>query len=300
MGGRQVLGLVALATVLVLAGCSAAGSVSVQAVNDTELAAETSRSVATEERLEIGGNHRPWEIAKRAIENGSTTVSADSEPMDTTEPWVYEGEYYRLTGTVVGTESAYRVDIGIDYNGSDPGGIAISFEELPRADRSALDPLLPQRYPPDGPGMDFGIGATYGPDELNESMLVGDEYDVVVFGGERYPIDVGDPEPVDLTRYRYSASRIAANASAYAASLRSAYAFTLTGLDEQARSVFEDAVADGSYYAESTDDSGFETLVEEITSHDAISRGNGHGVWLVRDGGELYLVELEYAQFSVT
>jgi hypothetical protein len=300
MDRRHALGPVALAAVIGLAGCSAAGSIAVEAVNDTALADETSRSVATEQRLELGGDHRPWRIAKRAIENGSATVAADREPVDATESWAYRGGYYRLNGTVVGTEPAYRVTIEIDYNGSDPQGTAIDYEELPLADQAAVDALLPQRYPPERPGVDFGVGATYAPVEVNESVLVGGEYDVVVFEGERYRIEVGAPDPVELRRYRYTASKIAANASDYASSLRAAYAFTLTGLDEPARTVFEDAIEDRGYYAESTDDACFESLVEAISAHEAITRGNGHGTWLVRYEDELYLLDLEFASFRAT
>lgn len=297
MDARHVIGLVVLAAAVAMAGCSAAGSATVDAVNDTELAADTSRSVENERRLDIGGDHRPWRIAAQAIENGSTTVTADREPVDTAEPWAYEGAYFRLNGSVVGTQSAYRVDIRIDYNGSAPDGAAVQYDRLPTPDRNALDALLPQRHPPEGPGVDFGAAVTYTPGELNDSALVGGGYDVVVFDGERYPIEVDEPEPVELERYRYRATRIADDAATYARSLRARYAFDLRGLEDPARSVFEDAVTDGSYYAESTDDSGFEALVDRITRETAITRSDGHGTWLARYEGERYLIELEFEAF---
>jgi predicted small lipoprotein YifL len=299
MDRRRLLGLLALAVLASIAGCSAAGSLSMEPANDAEaLAGEASRAVSELDPAPRDGERSRRDIVTTAIRNGSTEVTADRPPFDADLPFAFEGAYYALDHRVVDTQQAWRVTIGIDYNGTDPDGRAIDVADLPAPDREALDGLLPQRHPPQNDGIDFGVGAIYTPEELNESALAGDStYDVVVFEGERYPIQVESPEAVTLQTYRYDARPVAPNASAYASQLREAYAFELGELSPNERAIVSEAVDDGSYYAESDDDSAFRELSERIRSHGAITRGDTSGTWLVRFEGELYVLEMHFGGF---
>ncbi len=298
MDRRRLLGLLALAVLASIAGCSAAGSLSMEPVDDAELADEASRAGSDLDPAPRDGERSPRDIATTAITNGTTDVIADRPPLDADLPVEFEGAYYALSHRVVDTQSAWRVTIAIDYNGTDPDGRAIDVAALPAPDREALAGVLPPRRPPRTDGPDFGVGAIYTPEELNESALAGgSEYDVVVFEGERYPIQVESPEAVTLQTYRYDATKVAPNASAYAAQLREAYAFDLGELPPDERAIVSEAVAEGSYYAESEDDSAFRSLSERIRSHEAITRGETSGTWLARYEGELYVLEMHFGRF---
>lgn len=298
MDRRRLGGLLALAILVSIAGCSAAGSLSMEPVDDAELANEASRAVSDMDPAPRDGERSRRDIATTAITNGTTDVTAARPPLEADLPFAFDGAYYNLSHRVVATERAWRVTIGIDYNGTDPDVRAIDLADLPAPDRAALDGLLPPRHPPQNDGVDFGVGAIYTDDELNESALVGGSgYDVVVFEGERYPIDVESPRAEELQTYRYEATRVAANASAYASQLRKAYEFELAELPSGERDIVKAAIEDGSYYADSDDDSPFQSLSERVRAHEAITREETYGMWLLRYDGDLYVANLHFDGF---
>jgi hypothetical protein len=301
MRRRLTLALGALAFLALLAGCSAAGSVDLRAVNDTELAADASRSPDRLADRARESDRSPAAVVRSAIENGSTTVTAVEPPVDEGLPFAVDGAYYDLNWTVVKRQSARAVSLAIDYNGSDPDGSVVAYGDLPAVDRELLDAVLPPRDEPLRPGPEVGTGAVFTDAELNRSMLVGtDTYDVVRYGGERYPVTVEDVRPVTVGTYRYEAARVAANASAYAAQLRRDYAFTLSNLSEAERSVLEEAAGSGGYYAESDDDDAFAAVLDRFRSHAAIERDRASGLWLVRYDGRLYAADLTFGGFLDT
>jgi hypothetical protein len=294
---RLLFALVCLAVLGGLAGCSAAGSIDMRAVNDSELAEAASRSFDREPDRP-GGNTPPEIVLNETITNGSSTYTGLAPPIEQGLPFEVADRYYNLTYSVVNTSSASRVSIRIDYNATEPNGTAIEFSELPAVDKEALRTLLPPRDVPPSEGYELGVNAVYTDAELNRSVLTPDTpYDVVIFDGERYPILVEEPESVTVNTYRYEAREIASNASVYAAQLRSQYVFRLTDLSEAEQSVVTEAVESGGYYAESTDDSGFESLLERFQARDAITSDRASGLWLVRYEGEVYLVDLHYGGF---
>lgn len=298
MQQRRLLGLVALVFLALTAGCSAAGSLSMEPVDDGELAAEASRAVSDLDPAPRDGERSPRDIVTTAITNGTTNVTADRPPLDADLPFEVDGGYYDLSHRVVDTKQAWRVTIGIDYNGTDPDGRAIDLADLPAPDRAALEGLLPPRRPPSNDGVDFGVGASYTADELNQSALVGGSgFDVVVFEGERYPLQVESPHEITVQTYRYEATQVAPNASAYASQLREAYEFDLGQLPSGEREIVGEAIADGSYYAESDDDSAFQSLSERVRDQEAITREETRGMWLARYEGELYVLELDFDGF---
>lgn len=299
MDHRRLLGLLALAVLASIAGCSAAGSLSMEPAHDPEaLAGEASRAVSELDPAPREGERSRRDLVTTAIRNGSTEVTADRPPLDADLPFAFEGAYYALDHRVVDTQQAWRVTIGIDYNGTDPDGRAVEYADLPAVDRATLDALVPQRHVGDTPGMDFGVGAVYTDAELNRSALVGGEYDVLVYEGERFPIRLESPDPVELRTYRYRAERIAANASDYADRLTERYAFQLRGLSEDERSIVREALDSGSYYADSADDRAFASLLRHFRDQPAIERDDTYGTWLVRYDGQRYLVDLHFGGFE--
>lgn len=268
-------------------------------VDDAELADEASRAISDMDPAPRDGERSRRDIATTAITNGTTDVTAARPPVEADLPFALDGTYYNLSHRVVATEQAWRVTIGVDYNGTDPDGRAIAVSDLPAPDREALEGLFPPRRPPQNDGIDFGVGAIYTGEELNESALVGGSgYDVVVFEGERYPIDVESPREETLQTYRYEATQVAANASEYASQLREAYEFELGELPSAEQEIVSEAIADGSYYADSDDDSAFGSLSERIRAHEAITREESRGMWLARYEGELYVIDLYFDGFA--
>jgi len=293
---RLALAVGLLALLAALSGCSAAGSIELQSVNDSELASEASRAVDPGDPGTEVTNRSRAAVVSAAVANGSTTVDGLRPPIEDGLPFVVDGAYYDLSRSVVGERAAHVVDVGINYEDAAANGTAVDYAALPAPDRAALDRLLPR---PDGfdSGDTIGVGVVYSDADLNASALVPtQQYDAVRFEGERYALHVDPPRAETVFTYRYAASMVAPNASAYAAHLDETYAFALTGLSDAERSVVESAL-DDAYYAESTDDEGFAALVERFRARDAIAADDGEGTWLVRYGGERYLADLSYAAF---
>lgn len=294
----RTLGVLALLAILAVgAGCSSAGSIEMEAVNDTALADRASRSLTELSPRPNAAERTPREIVQAAIESRSATVTAPSPPVDMDLPVAYDGAYYNLSATVVDRREAHAVTITVDYNTTDSNGTAIALEELPEADQAALAALFPQRVPQEE-GEEFGVGAIYTDEELNSSVLAPvQQYDVVIVNGTRYAIEVGEVDPVTVATYRYTTRVVAESATAYAQQLETAYAFSLSNLSEEERSVLETAIEEGSYYAESTDDEAFESLYRTIRTYEAIVKDQASGLWLLRYEGELYIADLRYGGF---
>lgn len=297
MRRRSALALCALAVLTLLAGCSTAGSLHVEPVTDEELAREASQSLEPQPVQSVVSERPPWVVATDAIENGSTTVTAINPPIDAGLPVATEGGYYDLSWQILDERPANVATIGIDYNATDATGTAIAYGELPRPDREALAGLFPQRAPP-SQGTDYHLGAIYTEDELNASALVPDgRYEVVVYEGQRYPITVDDPQAVTVHTFRYDATRVAANATAYADVARARYGFTLSPGTDGQRAVIEKAIRNGTYYAASTDDTAFAAVLERLRAREAIAESSVRGTWLVRYRGEEYLLEAFWRGF---
>jgi hypothetical protein len=128
-------------------------------------------------------------------------------------------------------------------------------------------------------------------------MLVGGGYDAVRFHGERYPVKVEEGRRVTVSEYRYTATLVAENASAYGARLRETRLFALSGLSDAERDVVDAAVGD-TYYAESTSDDAFRSVLERFRRHEAVDEDEDAGVWVVRYDGTVYWAELRYDGFS--
>lgn len=295
MHRRLLPAIIAVLAIGVLAGCSAAGSLHMTPVNDTALAEQASRST-TDGRFSPGSIDR--ERAGEIIENGSGTVLAPEPPLETDRPYEHEGQYYTLTPEVGERVPGATTLVSVDHNATNPNGTTVPFRDLSSADKRELEPLLsgsPSRYR-DGPEIDDLV--VYTADEREDSVIAehADAYVTVRYRGKAYEIDVGPFRTSTLERYRYEATRIADSPAAFAAQLKRQYAFTLSGVTESERNVLDAAISD-SYYADSTDDDAFASLVERFRRHERVTGDEYGGSWIVRYDGQLYWAEMDYSQF---
>jgi hypothetical protein len=288
---RRALAALGLLALVALAGCSAAGSLSMEVATDQRIAEEASRSAAPDRDDDRA-------VVRRAVENGSATVTDGSPPVERGLPFGYDGAYYEVDWNVTDSQPATSVSLEIDYNGSAPAGETVGYDALSPRDRELLDGLLPPRTERRTEGYDFGTGGTYTEPERNRSVLLSGEYEAVRFEGETYPVAV-ETEPTTLRTYRYTVTTVADSTAAYADRLRERHLFTLSGLSEDERSVVEEAISEnGSYYAESDDDEAFRGVLEEFDGRSAIESTEYRGTWLVRYEGEVYVAELSYGGFE--
>lgn len=291
---RTLLSAGALLLLVLLAGCSAAGSASLDPVDDAELAERASRSLGPASDPADDAEAR---MLRTAFENGSATMEARRPPVPEGLPFEHRGAYYDLSWTVVDRRTATGASLEVDYNASDPAGPRIAYGDLPAADRRALSALLPPRADRRVEGYDRGVGVTYNDSEAAASVLVPEQrYDVVVFEGEAYPVRVASTREVEVMTYRYEATRVANGSAAYARALKDEYLFTLRGLSDADREVVEAAVED-DYYADSDDDAAFASVLERFRAHPAVEEDEYSGSWLVRYEGEVYWAQLRYDGF---
>jgi predicted small lipoprotein YifL len=292
---RRALAALGLLALVALAGCSATGSLSMQPADDAEIAAAASRpavvdSPAPDDRV----------VVRDAIKNGSGTATATDPPVQRGLPFTYEGRYYEVDWNVTGTEPGTAFVVGIDLNGTAPADETVAFEELSERDKRLLGDLLRttiERDPQLRPGPEVGLPEEYTMAETNESVLLSDEYSAVRYNGTVYPFELEERERITLTRYRYTASRVADSTTAYAQQLRDEHLFRLSGLSEAERSVVKEAI-DDVYYAEDTDDEAFRSVMDRFSAESAIEADGYDGTWLVRYDGQVYVAELSYGGFD--
>lgn len=277
-----------------LAGCAHPEAVlTMDAVSDADLAGRASRDV---------DRHPEYrDLVRRAVEDGPANATGRSPPLETDEPIAFEDRYYELSVTETGEREGTQYDITIDYDPgtATPGGEVIDYADLPAVDRATMDALLPPpENRPSDEGADFGVNRVYDDEEAAESVLVPEqEYDAVVYEGERYPVAAGDGRAVTIYEYRYEAAEIAGSAAEYGAAVREEYAFTLSGLSEAEREVVREAIDDG-YYEGSADDA-FVSVAERFRAHEGVETDEWGGEWVVRYEGTVYWANLEHPEGAV-
>jgi len=297
---RRTLVALALLAMAALAGCAEpAGTLRIEPVNDTELAELASHPTnASDVPPDAYHEIRERGIARRAIENGSVSVTTVRPPIDAAKPYEYRGAYYDLSYEQVGAQPGVETEVEIDYNETEPEGPRVAFSELSAADREKLGPTLDTDPRVFRSGAEIGARVTYAePAAANSTLLshAGGPV-VVVHESEEYALTVAETRDTTLEIYRYEATQRAGSAEAYAEDLRDEYAFTLSGLSDAEASIVEEAL-DGSYYADDTDDEGFAALVDRFRDRDGIRKDEYSGDFLVRYEGGLYWVEMDYGAF---
>lgn len=288
MRRRRYLATTAALLAAPLAGCAHPEVVlTMDEVTDADVARRASRTVDR--------NPEARSIVSEAVESGSATRAGRRLPLETDLPIAFQGRYFELSATETDRRETTEYTVRIDYDPEKPvDGDEVAYEDLPSVDRTAVDGLLPPPAdPPTGDGYDVGIGRTFSESELDASVLVPDqEYAAVVLEGTSYPIDVGEGRTVTISEYRYEADELAADASGFAAVVRTRYRFTLAGLDDAEREIVAEAVDDG-YYEGSTEDA-YVSLARRFHEHEAIESGEWGGEWLVRYEGSEYWADLQH------
>ena len=274
-----------------LAGCAHPNAVlRMNEATDEEIAERASADVAHDDEAR--------RIVSDLLENGSATATGASSPVPTDRPVEYEGRYYALTvyETNRGKRTRYGLVVELSPETPTSGGNAVEYEDLPEVDRKYLDSLLPPERD-GGEGRDEHAVQWYSEAETDRSALLPDlAYDAVVYDGERYAIGV-DEQTRTESEYRYEAEMVAGNASAYAASVRAEYAFTLSGLSEEEREIVAEAI-DGGYY-EGGANGAFSSLARRFREHEGLDTDEWGGYFLVRYEGTLYLADLQHPPSAV-
>lgn len=293
MDRRKVFGVGGLIVLVLLTGCSAAGSLNMEPATNNSVAEQASRPVpeTADEPIDIG------RTVQSAIENGSARVRSQAERLEPGLPFRSDGRYYNVTSLVIDRQSGTFYRLGIDYNGTAPDTATVAYANLSARDRTLLDAVLPPKGVKDRPGPDWHFDATYTASEHNQSVLLSDGIDAVRYEGEVYPITVSERKPITIPTRQYTATVVANSTVGYAQQLRSNYVFTLGELSNPERSVVTEAIND-TYYAESDSDDAFEAVLDRFTQQTAIQRNEYRGMWLVRYDGTVYLAELSYENFD--
>jgi predicted small lipoprotein YifL len=292
-GGRRLaLAFVALAALVALSGCSAAGSLSLDPVeSDADLGDEATRDLSRVGPSDAEGNETRDALARLADEESVTIENRSHPPTDPDRPVLIDGAAYDLNWTVTDEREVPSVGLEVDSNATNTDADRVQFADLPPEDRAALDGLLRETdRRVEGP--ELGGSALY--EHPEESVLVGTET-LVVRDGREYLVTAERRGTRTVADYRYTATRLGTVAE-YGASLRSEYAFDLGTVSEGERSILQEASGD-TYYAESDSDEAFGRLVERFRAEAAVVEDDAYGEWLVRWDGQTYYVHLRYGGF---
>jgi hypothetical protein len=315
MQTRLVIAVGVTLCFVALAGCSQpAGSFSMDAVNDTELADNASTALSEKdlkvENVDRRSRSERTQIAvlRRAAQNESTTVTAPEPPHSANETVYRTGDrFYTLSYTAVDTTTGQQVTYRLDPNVTaaaveENGWTVADYDDLPPVDKAALHPpvsylsrdsLEEDEIPSEG----IEEKQVYARAESNRSATANGQYDAIRHEGTLIELDVVSREPRSLTVYRYQPRPVADGADSYAACLRDAYAFELSGLDSDTRAVVAEAT-DGTYRTENTSDTAFRSILDRFHDRTAVSATARSGSWLVRYDGRLYWTDLRYARFD--
>lgn len=293
MERRHLFAFGGMLVLVLLAGCSAAGSLDMEPATDDRVAQEASRSVpeTDDEPAERGA------VLRATIENGSTTARSQEPLVEPGLPFRVEGRYYNVTSSIVDRQPGTAYRLGIDYNGTARDNATVAYENLTTRDRVVLDQVLPSIPVTADPGPDYYFDGTYTDSERNRSVLLAADTEAVRYEGETYPVTVTETEPTTVLTRQYTAKPVANSTDAYAQHLRSEYVFTLSGLSEDERAVVREAI-NTSYYAESDSDDAFASVLDRFSRHEAVHRNEYRGLWLVRYDGDVYAADLSYQEFD--
>jgi predicted small lipoprotein YifL len=289
---RLVLAFVALAALVALSGCSAAGSLSLDPMeSDAALSEEATRDLSRVAPSDAEGNETRDALARLTTEESVVIDNRTRPPTDPDRPVLIDGAVYELNWTITEEREVPSATIEVDYNATDTDAERVQFAALPSEDRAALDGLLREtERRVEGP--EIGGSALY--ERPEESVLVGTET-LVVRDGQEYLVTAERAGTRTVSDYRYTATRLGST-SEYGASLRSEYAFDLGTVSDGERSILRNA-RDDTYYAESDSDEAFGRLLDRFRAHEGVVEDDYYGEWLVRWDGETYYAQLRYGGF---
>ncbi|WP_200532009.1 hypothetical protein [Halorubrum sp. LN27] len=285
MNRRSLLAALATGAATVLAGCGHPSVV-------LDLSEATDDDVADEVSMNADPDSEEYDVVASAIENGTATRRGRYELFDRTDTVRVDGAFYEVTETRVASSevTVYEVLLDLDPEDTTPELGEIAFDDLPETDRKRLERIVTEADPPLGDGYDIGVDYGSAEEVGNDSVFVPDrEYDVLVYGGERYRVAVNSRTAPEA-EYRYEASEVAPDVETFADRVRDRYLFVLAGLSDAEREVVEESI-DGAYFE---DDDAFRSVVDRIRDHDAIREDDFDGTWLLEYEGAAYLAYVEW------
>jgi hypothetical protein len=297
MNRRVLARVLVVALLAMLAGCSATGSLSMEPIESDEQLVD----IATTTPANAGhGTETVEKTIEQAIANETATINGTEPPIGDGVVISSDSGYYALSQTITETQTKHEVVVVIDVNATTVSGETITFDALSSQDRKTVAGLLERTETENHEledGYDIGIVERYGKSDIDESVFVtSQEYDAVVHDGETYPIMVKRTTEITVHSYEYTATEIAATTEAYADILRETALFSLNSLPENQIDILDEA-ANGSYYADDTDDDAFDALVDRFLEQTAVKRTEYDAAWLVEYDGQRYIAELEYDRF---
>lgn len=298
MRRRKFLATTAALLAVPLSGCSdPSGRLSLENVDDDETLAR--RYAQTSDQLDDDAQRILDDaVAGDGPELNGTDPHFEEGPYDQRAPVAHDGSYYNVSHEAVETYQYARHGIELDLNPPEdfsPSEGAVAVEDLPPVDRDVVAGFFPtsdNHRETDGTDL-FHMGI-YSPTEEAESVLVPDpEYDAVTREGTTYPIKVQGGNTVEVTRYRYETTQVAATHAEMAARVRERYLFTLEGLPEDEREIVREAVQSGRYVTDDPPSQAFVDLIDRFRPHRTL-RGDGedYGTWLVAFDGTVYLADV--------
>ncbi|AHG01962.1 hypothetical protein HALLA_01295 (plasmid) [Halostagnicola larsenii XH-48] len=234
------------------------------------------------------------ELVDEVLETGSATASGEHPPLQVTYPVRFEDKVVALERTELATETRNNYHLLLDFNVASEG-TGRSVDDLPPADVEWIESALSNRRS----GVDAVSGErTYTEDEQATSILVPEpEFDALLVDGERMGVEV-EPIKTRVTTYEYTLAERLGSGEQYAETLESQYRFSVTGLADDEREVVDKAVAEGGYYASSTDDGAFEGVAHTLFEYEPVASTDSEGHWIVAYEGTTYVVTLDLIQYE--
>jgi hypothetical protein len=272
------------ASAVAVAGCADPRAVLIlNEVNDTQLADRVAEEVeGTDDE----------EVVRRAVENRSYTTEGDEsglEPPVEAGSVLYEGAYYDLSVEARTVSEDRLYVLRVENVGSSSVDGEMAYDELPEADRRALMEVFGDENATDE-GFEGGTEFPYGEGEYGASVLI--DGATVVHEGLRYEVDAERRRGIERQEFTYTADEVAEDAEGFGAWARDEYSFTLDGLSDEERAIVDDAL-DGGYYEGSATE-GFESLVRRFREHEAVTKDEWGGEWVVEYEGTTYRAEMSY------
>lgn len=288
MEPRPVL-LSALVLLLVsLAGCSAAGSLSMHpAPNATAIAEYASIDVGDLENE----SHR---LAVGAVDGSGPTVTDDHPPFTPDRPVAIDGTYYTVTWSETDSRQVPQFAITLEKNPTNTTGRSIAYADLPAVDRRAL-PAPGSRLITDD--QDIASLDVYNGSEQAASVLVPEpRYELIEYEDRTIRLTVEGPSPKTIYTYRYDASPVATSSEDFASRLEADYLFTLSNLTAAERSIVTKAIGATHFVDDETD--AWTRLVRRFDAARSVyATGTDdpeyvNGEYLVRYDGTVYWTDI--------
>lgn len=235
------------------------------------------------------------DLLTETIETGSATVSGERPPLGVERPVVYDGRVYELERSVRDTRTRTDYRLVLEFDPGATEGAERSLADLPSVDVERIESLLADRSSGDDA---VGADLSYAEAEREASALVPEpEFDVLVVDGERMGVRV-DPIETTVTTYEYALVDEFGSATAYADELEAAYRFELTGLSGDEADVVDEAVAEGGYYASTTDDEAFEGVARTFFEHEPLASTGDEAHWIVAYEGTTYVAMIDPVRYE--